>query len=350
MIADPSALALWLGSLQLAGAGVLGLAALADRLAHDRSAATRRGLWALAIMLAATLPFARLLLPAPALALPDALALALIGLWSSGALLLAVRWLHGLAATRRLIAAATPISAGPWRDSLAALDASIELRRASGIAGPLLAGGLRPILLIPTELGVPTAAERRAILTHELAHLTRADTTLLHVGVLVRAIYWITPLSWWALRRLRDTAEVAADDAVLEAGATPTNYAAQLVASARAQLDRAGRVAAGQLRARVEAILDGTRRRTPIERRRPSLAVARLLGAAVLVASLATACEARSEDPAPCAAGSVYHGAPPCPTSTMSVSPPASMTALSSSTSRSCIPTRCTSRTRPGSR
>jgi beta-lactamase regulating signal transducer with metallopeptidase domain len=300
-----AALALWLALLQLAGAGVLGIAALVDRLLLllDRgSAATRRGVWALAIMLAATLVFARLLLPAPALALPGWLAMSMIILWSLGASLLGVRWLHGVAQTRQLVAAATPIHSGPWRETLASLESQVgpvELRLAADITGPMLAGGVRPIILIPAALELPSAIERRAILTHELAHLCRADNTLLHLGVLVRAIYWINPLAWWSLRRLRELAEVAADDAVLEAGATPASYAAQLVASARAQLDRAGRVAAGQLRARVEAILDGTRQREPIERRRPSLAVARLLGAAVLVASLATACEAHSDDRPP---------------------------------------------------
>lgn len=344
-----SAPALWLLLLQIVGAGVLALAAIGDRLARRRSAATQRGVWALAIMLAATLPFARSSLPAPTLELPEVWALALIGLWSAGALLLGLRWLHGLAVTRRLIAGSQPIHGGPWHDSLVALGTQAELRRASGIEGPLLAGVLRPVIVIPTELGESSASERRAILTHELAHLARADNLLLHIGVLVRAIYWITPVAWWSLRRLRETAEVAADDAVLEAGTTPTHYAAQLVASARAQLDRAGRVAAGQLRARVEAILDASRRRAPIERRRPSLAIARLLGAAVVVATLATACEARSEDPPPREAQSIYHAAR-CLISTPSESPPALMITPSSSTSRSCIPTRCTSPSRPASR
>jgi beta-lactamase regulating signal transducer with metallopeptidase domain len=294
-----TAMASWLLLLQLAGAGVLGLALLVDRLAHRRSAATRRGIWALAIMLAATLPFARLALPAPALPLASGLATAVIGLWALGALLLGLRWLHGIVLARRLVAAASPLTTGPWRESLAALESHVdpvELRSSSVIPGPLLAGGWRPVILIPAELDSLCAAERRAILVHELAHLSRADNTFLHLAVLVRAIYWINPLAWSSLRRLRDTAEVAADDAVLAAGLTPASYAAQLVASARTQLDRAGRVSAGQLRARVEAILDGSRTREPVERRRPSLAVARLLGAAVLLASLATACEARSDD------------------------------------------------------
>ncbi|HVH99013.1 MAG TPA: M56 family metallopeptidase, partial [Enhygromyxa sp.] len=236
-----SALALWIASLQLAGAGVLGLAAIVDRLLRRRSAATRRSVWALAIMLAATLPLARLLLPAPALALPQGLAIALIGLWAIGVALLGICWLHGIALTRRIIAASVPIDAGPWRHSLAALEShigAIELRTAVGIPGPMLAGGVRPILLIPAELELPSASERRSILTHELAHLCRADNPFLHLGVIVRAIYWINPLAWWSLRRLRETAELAADDAVLEDGATPASYAAQLVASARAQLDR----------------------------------------------------------------------------------------------------------------
>ena len=171
----------------------------------------------------------------------------------------------------------------------------VELRESTAVTGPMLVGWVRPVILIATTDVIPTPSERRAVLIHEIAHLRGVDNLLLHLGALVRALYWVTPLAWLGANRLRETCEAAADDAVLSAGTPPTRYAAQLVASARAQLDRAGRVAAGTLRERVEAILDGGRRRAPIPTRRPALGLARLVTVAVVLASLATACEAHSD-------------------------------------------------------
>jgi hypothetical protein len=294
----------WLAMLQVSAAAVLGLAGIVDRTVGPRmTAAQRRSMWVLATLIVLSLPLSRLAVPAPGSSAwlaggLGALGWLGLGIWIGGAGILLRRWARGLATNRALITRATPICAGPWHQSLAATETELEvaLAEVEGLASPMLVGCLRPTILIPRELATAPASERRAVLSHELAHLARADNFVLQLAALARAIYWVTPLSWWCLRRLRAEAENAADDAVLEAGIPPTSYAAQLVALARAQLDRAGRVGAGQLRGRVEAILDGGRRRGVIAGQRPRWAFGRLLGVAVMLASLASACEARSDD------------------------------------------------------
>ncbi len=289
----------WLVALELAGAAVFGLAMLVDGLLRRRSAATRRGVWALAMGVALTLPLTRLALAAPTIALAPGLATLLLALWAIGAVGLLVRLGHGMGRVWGLRRTSTPLVDAGWSASLEALQAEgrpgAELRVSDDLQSPVVIGVWRPAVLVPRELLLTAATGRRSLLAHELAHVARADTLLLTVGAVVRAIYWVCPLAWWALRRLRARAEDAADDAVLEAGVPSSSYAALLVAVARAQLARAGRVAAGGMRARVKAVLDVRRVRGPARVQRFGLP--RLVGAALLLATLVTACEARSGDP-----------------------------------------------------
>ena len=101
MRADVSAAALWLGSLELAGLGVFALAALVDLGLRRRSAATRRGLWALTIAVVLALPLARLALTVPAAPLAPGLAATLLALWGGGALLLLLRIIHNHTLTHK---------------------------------------------------------------------------------------------------------------------------------------------------------------------------------------------------------------------------------------------------------
>lgn len=146
-------------------------------------------------------------------------------------------------------------------------------------------------------LDVP-ASERRALLAHELAHVARADCLLLLAGAIVRALYGISPLPWWALRSLRARAEDAADDAALRTGIRSSSYAAQLLAVARKRLEMVGQRPGSGLRARVRAILDARR----IRSREPRWSVAVLIGAGAMIATTVTACEARSAAEPTCAA------------------------------------------------
>jgi beta-lactamase regulating signal transducer with metallopeptidase domain len=287
----------WLATLQLAGAAVFGLAALADAGLRRRSAAVRRGVWALAVAVALALPLTRLALGAPALAVDPGLAAVLLTAWALGALALLLRLARGAALARRLRRASRPLAHPAWRTSLHALDPHtvIDLRVSDDLRAPVTHGVLRPAILVPRDMLAADAAARRSVLAHELAHVARADALVFAAAAVARAVYWVSPLTWTAVRRLRARAEDAADDAVLHAGVPSSSYAAQLLAVARAQLARAGRVTAGGLRSRVHAVLDVRRVRGPARGSRWGLP--RLVAAALLLATLGTACEARSDVP-----------------------------------------------------
>jgi beta-lactamase regulating signal transducer with metallopeptidase domain len=293
---------MWLVALQLAGAVVFGLAAALDLLLRRCSAATRRGLWALAIAVALALPATRLALAAPDVAPSPSLAIPLLSLWCAGAVLLLARLVRAHGRARDLCIGSVAITDEGWRESLRGLQARardrVVMRVSDAIDSPLTAGVLRPVILVPRRMLAASAIERRAVLAHELAHVARADCLVLLAGALARAIYWISPLSWWALRRLRAHAEDAADDAVLRTGVLSSSYAAQLLAIARDRLGRVGRAAADGLRERVRGILDARRPRS----RDPRWSVPGVVGVAVLLAALATACEARSGEVPPRAA------------------------------------------------
>jgi Zn-dependent protease with chaperone function len=288
--------ALWLGSLELIAAAVFVLALVIDLAVRRRSAATRRGVWALAIVIALVLPLTRLVVEAPALTLAPELAGVLLGIWAIGAALLLTRLAIGWATARRWVAEAKPIESRVWSESLASLvgGRGVELRSSLAIAGPVTVGVVRPVILVPAAMLDIPDDQRRSLLAHELAHVARADCALLLAGGVVRAIDWIDPLAWLALRRLREQAENAADDAVLGAGVTSSSYAAQLVGLARARL-----LGGAGLRERVVAILDVERRRSDSLACVPRWSGARLVGLAVLLATMVTACEARSDSGEP---------------------------------------------------
>lgn len=68
---------------------------------------------------------------------------------------------------------------------------------------------------------------------HELAHVRRRDVLVQLGAEGARALHWLDPLVWIALRELQVERERACDDAVLQAGARPSGYAAFLLSFAR---------------------------------------------------------------------------------------------------------------------
>lgn len=286
---DAPALVTWLGALELLGAQIFLVAILLDACLRRRSAAVRRGIWALAFAVALVLPLTRLGLPGPALPLSPALAGSLLALWGLGAALLLGRLVHGHRLARRRLARSTPLAAASWLAELTDRP-GVTLRLSDETDSPQTVGVLEPVILVPRRMLDVPASARRALLAHELAHVARADCLLLLAGAIVRALYWISPLPWWALRSLRARAEDAADDAALRTGIRSSSYAAQLVAVARKRLDQVGQRPGSGLRARVRAILDARRVRS----REPRWSVAVLLAAGAMIATTVTACEAHS--------------------------------------------------------
>ncbi len=88
-----------------------------------------------------------------------------------------------------------------------------------------------PQLLLPGPLWQRlSAAQRDALVLHELAHLRRGDHRVRWLELLVLGLYWWNPVAWWAGRRLRQAEELCCDAWVVWAApASAAEYAAALV-------------------------------------------------------------------------------------------------------------------------
>lgn len=202
-----------------------------------------------------------------------------LGLFAHVGLGLMVLWRLGRRATpapERLVLMANRVVAAMG-------EASREVRVAIGEPGqmPMTWGLVHPVVLLPQE-ALEWADDRlEMVLSHELAHVARADAGTILIGRLAAALYWFNPLVWIALSRLRAESERAADDHVLRSGTRASDYAHHLVeiVSGRSRgflpataLPMAHR---SHFEGRVIAILEAdARRETPSRRRLGLLATA----------------------------------------------------------------------------
>ncbi|RYG42452.1 M56 family metallopeptidase, partial [bacterium] len=199
--------------------------------------------------------------------------------WSLGAGFLALRWFTGLARLCRLRRAATPTEATDvWRTE---------------IAVPVTYGRT---ILMPLEAAVWPEARVRAAILHERAHIRRKDWVWQNIAALFAAVHWFNPLAWLLARLLRDTAETAADDAVLAQGVRPSDYARELLAVASGAGPTGPALAMarrGGVKDRVAAILNDRDRNGPS--RRLAGALLSLLAIAGLAAAGVTTDHAQKE-------------------------------------------------------
>jgi hypothetical protein len=135
-------------------------------------------------------------------------------------------------------------------------------------------GILNPTVLLPADASHWPFERRRDVLLHELAHVGRRDCLTQLISQAACALYWFDPLVWVAARALRGERERACDDAVVRAGARPSEYATHLLQVARdLRVPRAASLATvcmarrSQLSDRLLAILDERRSRRSVSRR-----------------------------------------------------------------------------------
>lgn len=88
-----------------------------------------------------------------------------------------------------------------------------ELLACQGLPAPMLAGVLRPRLLLPREPMERTAL--RCSLLHELTHFRRRDILFKTLVMWVGALYWFDPAVWLMSRWVERDIELSCDDAVL---------------------------------------------------------------------------------------------------------------------------------------
>jgi bla regulator protein BlaR1 len=157
------------------------------------------------------------------------------------------------------------------------------------LPSPISWGLMRPVILLNSR-AVDAADEAEAIIAHELAHVARLDWAKLLLARIATALFWFNPLVWILAREAHQLREEAADDSVLAANITDTDYAQLLVGIARHEcrglLLGAHGVAPSKssLARRVARVLDAHSPRGPVAR---SFGLGVFVGAMAMAAPLA---------------------------------------------------------------
>lgn len=134
-----------------------------------------------------------------------------------------------------------------------------------GLASPMLAGLLRPVLLVPRESGRPQMVQW--VLRHELTHWRRRDLMWKALALAANALHWFNPLVWLLRRRLDLDLEQSCDESVLENAdaADRRTYGAVILSAASGgrcpSVSTSLRGGARALRQRLGRILDRPRKR-----------------------------------------------------------------------------------------
>ncbi|MCI0364355.1 MAG: hypothetical protein L0219_10760, partial [Phycisphaerales bacterium] len=138
-------------------------------------------------------------------------------LWLGGSILLGLIIGVRILRFRRIFAEATDAPPSVRRLAIQAA-AAMDLHSVPHIMmvcrriSPLVWCGPRKCLILPDDLwNNLDDVGRRAVLTHELAHLKRRDHWVCWAEMIVGCLYWWHPLVWWIRRRLRDEADFCCD-------------------------------------------------------------------------------------------------------------------------------------------
>jgi protocatechuate 3,4-dioxygenase beta subunit len=170
--------------------------------------------------------------------------------WLCGVAVFSVRLAGGWRLTARLRSVGVRPAPPEWQRALDALvrrmrvSAPVRLLVSSRVAVPVVAGWLRPVILMPAAAltGLPLD-QVQALLAHELAHVFRHDYLVNVLQNVAEALLFYHPAVWWVSGQIRAERELCCDDLAVGACGDALTYACAL-----ADLDSG-------LRARLTALL-----------------------------------------------------------------------------------------------
>src|SRR5260370_13103112 len=175
-------------------------------------------------------------------------------LWACGFLAVTISWslrwrrIHSLRRSACVVSVPT------------ALKIPVPVMSAPGLIEPGIFGILRPVLLLPECIVERlTGTQLDAILSHEFCHVRRRDNLTAAIHMVVQAIFWFHPLTWWIGTRLVDERERACDEEVLRQGCKPNVYAESILVICKLYLSSplacVSGVTGSNLKRRIESIM-----------------------------------------------------------------------------------------------
>lgn len=109
----------------------------------------------------------------------------------------------------------------------------VQVKFSSEVTSPISFGLFKPVVIFPMIAQQWPEPTLRSALIHEFSHIARLDWLANAFGYLCCALFWINPLTWYALTRLNVEAENACDKSVLNSGVKNGIYAEYLLSIAR---------------------------------------------------------------------------------------------------------------------
>jgi GWxTD domain-containing protein len=192
----------------------------------------------------------------PVSRIPFEVAFAIV--WFGGALLVMLVWFARWLQLVRIVRRAEPLEIPALPDSPRVRILSSTVAKEPGVFGIV-----RPALLLPVDIARTLSdAQLNAVIAHEVIHVRRRDNLAAAVHTAVQALFWFHPLVWWLGNRLVDERERACDEAVLQSGHAPEDYAEGILKVCRSNVMTpaclAG-VSGSNLRKRIEVIMENQR-------------------------------------------------------------------------------------------
>jgi beta-lactamase regulating signal transducer with metallopeptidase domain len=156
--------------------------------------------------------------------------------WFAGVLLLALRFLGGLASAQRMTRRGTRPAPPIWQATLGriaerlSIARSVKLLESTVVQVPTAVGAFRPVILFPATvfLGLPTRG-LEALIAHELAHVRRHDYLVNLLQTLAETLLFYHPAVWWVSARIRSEREQCCDDLAIAATGDARTYARALI-------------------------------------------------------------------------------------------------------------------------
>jgi protein TonB len=109
---------------------------------------------------------------------------------------------------RSAVAAATLVD----DDLQRTLGTRADVRHAAIVDHPVTFGLRKPVVLLPLSLQEQHADIRRAVVGHELVHVTRRDWAWLIVEEAIVCLFWFHPAVWWLVSRVQLAREEVVDE------------------------------------------------------------------------------------------------------------------------------------------